>query len=197
MDSPYSLVKENDRFFILQNDVCVETPKGNKVSTVNESFALELLKAFENGETYNDGTSVLAYHYSFLDFGEHARETVKTIQISGDPYLHLGIEAPVPIAFAAYLEENLPEHLASLPLHRVFAYITLWTCTDSIALPFLVEDTITDSANIEEDMKAFYQELREFNLERYDYDEEDANEVTDELIPFIETFIKYYSYEEV
>ena len=39
--------------------------------------------------------------------------------------------------------------------------------------------------------------MREFNLERYDYVEEDANEVTEELIPFIETFIKYYSYEVV
>ena len=197
MDSPYSLLKENVRFFILQNGVCVETPKGNKVSTVNESLALELLKAFENGETYDDGTSVLAYHYSFLDFGEHARETVKTIQISRDPYLQLGIEAPVPIAFAAYLEENLPEHLASLPLHRVFAYITLWTCTDSLALPFLVEDIITKSENIEEDMKAFYQELRDFNLERFDHEEEEANAVTDDLIHCVETFIKYFSYEEV
>ena len=57
----YSIRKEGNKYYILRDGVVLDTPNGNKVSTTNEHLAAELQKALNEGESHEDGTSILSF----------------------------------------------------------------------------------------------------------------------------------------
>ena len=177
MTRNYSLRKEDDKYYLLHKDVYVETPKGNKLSTTNESLAAELLKALGNGESPESPASVLGFHYFYLDEGDQEETLRKQFEIlpldcfESDPYLMLGQDAAADAAATAqYYLETIPGYLAALPLHKLIAYAALWSASDSLMLPYHV---ITGDVRSE--------------------DIPDA----EELVPVIKAFVQYFSFEEV
>ena len=195
----YSIRKESNKYYILRDGVVLDTPNGNKVSTTNEHLAAELQKALNEGESYKDGASILCYHYSLLDFGEEIRQHVKGLSYETfmrDQFLMLGQDAPVRIAIAQAFSEIVPEHLRSLPLHRQMAYVCLYSISDSIMLPYYVDDRVLQDQNPEAALETFLEELKDFYCENEE-PEEDAKATVEELAPYIKVFIKYSSFKEV
>ena len=174
----YSLRKEDDRYYVLCQDSYVETPKGNKLSTTHEDLAAELLKALGNGESPESPASVLGFHYFYLDEGDQEETLRKQFEIlpidcfESDPYLMLGQDAPAgdSAAAARHYFETIPGYLAALPLHKLIAYAALWSASDSLMLPYHV---------ITRDIRS-----------------EDIPDA-EELLPVIQAFRRYFSFEEV
>lgn len=173
----YTLRKEDDRFYLLDQNDYVKTPKGNRLSTTNESLATALLTALENGESFEDPVSVLAFHLFYLDEGDQEETLRKEFGIlpldcfASDPYLMLGQDDSSDSATVAqHYFETIPSYLAALPLHKLVAYAALWSASDSLLLPFHI---ITRDVRGE--------------------DLPDAGE----LVPIIEAFTQYFSFEEV
>lgn len=195
----YSTRKEGNKYYILRNGVVLDTPNGNKVFTTNEHLAAELQKALNEGESHEDGTSILSFHYSLLDFGEKVLQYVKGLSYETfmqDEFLMLGQDSPVRIAIAQAFSEIVPEHLESLPLHRQMAYVCLCSISDSIMLPYYVDSRVLQDENPEAALETFLEELKDFFCESYD-SEIDAETAVEGLAPAIKVFIKYSSYDEV
>lgn len=173
----YSLRKEDDRYYLFHKDVYIKTPKGNRLSTTNVSLAAALLTALENGESFEDPVSVLAFHLFYLDEGDQEETLRKEFGIlpldcfAADPYLMLGQDDSSDSATVAqHYFETIPSYLAALPLHKLIAYAALWSASDSLLLPFHI---ITRDVRGE--------------------DLPDAGE----LVPIIKAFTQYFSFEEV
>ena len=195
----YDIRKEGNKYYILQDGIILDTPNGNKVSTTNEHLAAELQKALNDGESHEDGTSILCYHYSLLDFGEAAQSLVKNLTFETfmqDEFLMLGLDSPVRIAIAQAFFEIVPEHLETLPLHRRMAYVCLCSSTCSIMLPYYLDSRVLQNENPEAALETFLEELKEFYYESYE-SEINAEAAVEELAPAIKVFIEYSSFEEV
>ena len=195
----YSTRKEGNKYYILRNGVVLDTPNGNKVFTTNEHLAAELQKALNEGESHEDGTSILSYHYSLLDFGEKVLQYVKGLSYETfvqDEFLMLGQDSPVRIAIAQAFSEIVPEHMESLPLHRQIAYVCLCSISDSIMLPYYLDSRVLQNENPKAALETFLEELKDFYCE-VEETEEDAEAAVEELAPAIKVFIKYSGFEEV
>ena len=76
------------------------------------------------------------------------------------------------------------------------AYVCLYSISDSIMLPYYVDDRVLQDQNPEAALETFLEELKDFYCENEE-PEKDAKATVEELAPYIKVFIKYSSFKEV
>lgn len=202
MDPTFSYRKEDNEYVIYQDDTCIVTPEGNKVSTANEDLAAGLVKAIEQGEHYRDAKSLLCYHFTYLDSKKDKEEIMREPieipfeELMDDPYLMFRQDSPIRQVIAQYFCDGIPAYLSKLPFHKKLAFFTMAYSCNTKMLPYYIMFDVVGEDDVEACREAFFDDLLEYLYDFFDTEKE-AKAFLEAITPVIDTFIKYMSYDEV
>lgn len=202
METQFSYRKEDNEYVLYQNDTCVLTPEGNKVSTTNKDLAARLVKAMEQEEHYGDAKSLLCFHFTVLDSKKDEIEIMKEPievpfeELMNDPYLMFRQPSPIRQAYAQYFSDGLPSYLSNLPFHKKLAFFTMACSCESKMLPYYIMSDVVGEEDVKACKDSFFEDLLEYLYDFFDTKKE-AKAFLGRIKPVINTFIRYMSYEEV
>lgn len=204
--SEFEIREIDGKYYLYYADEEVLSPEGGSISTTSEELANLLLKdAEEFGVDCENPLSILSYHALYCDLLQQEEDTDgENIEMFNN-LIHVdyfwAFDEPRQIRAAALSQylDWLPNQINELPLQQQAAYINLMAATGSILLPHKILSNLLseDSFYSLDDYDGLVEDLESYGQETGASDDIDVEWTADSIKKMVDTFITYYTLEEV
>lgn len=199
-------------YYLYDGDKKILTSEGSAICTKSQELAQILLEEAQSGvePEAGDPHSMLSYHSLYCDYmiqtqdgqgcdnQEDGVEELKELLYTDNFW---GFDEPIQIRAAAVSQylDWLPETIDKLPLHQYVAFMNMIIATGSIILPHKILHSMfsEDSFYSIDDVDMFVEDLEEYGLESGAAAFIDMDWTHDSIKSMVETFVRYYTLEEV
>ena len=202
----YNIRILDGKYYLYFGDEQVLTSEGAEIFTTSEELAKLLLRDVEEyGVDTENVLSILSYHSLYCDLMQQEEDTDgENIEMLNN-LIHIdsfwAFDEPRHIRAAALSQylDWLPNQINELPLQQNAAYINLMAATGSILLPHKILSNLLseDSFYSFDDYDGLVEDLESYGQETGASDDIDVEWTADSIKKMIETFITYYTLEEV
>ena len=165
----FTYTQKGDEFVIYKNKRPLKTPKGTPVVSKYEGLAKKIVLALENNEDYTSPTSILCYHYTYLELEKtYGRDIIADDLISHvtmealmqDDYLMYRQDTPMKHVVASSMVNIVTKRIRTFNLYELTCYLVIWTTFQSWMLShYIFTDIIYELGN--EEACNEYDELKE------------------------------------
>ena len=202
----YTYQPEEGEYVFYKNDKKLTTPDGALVTADNEHLAKKIEEALKNGESFTSPTSVLCFHYTYVNLkAEYTKEFVaddfsnciSVDRLMRDDYLMFHQDSPIKVAHANFFAKNLPEYFhESYNLQQLAAILTVHAVYESWMLSqYIISDICNPIFTGEEDdnkglINWFMEDLEEYEIDQFG--KKPSKKHLQEMRGMIETFVYYF-----
>ena len=204
--SEFEIREIDGKHYLYCADKEVLSPEGGSISTISEELANLLLKdAEEFGADCENPLSILSYHALYCDLlqQEEDKDGSNIEMLNNMIYVDYfwAFDEPRQIRAAALSQylDWLPNQINELPLQQKAAYINLMAATGSIRLPHKILSNLLseDSFYSLDDYDGLVEDLESYGQETGASDDIDVEWTANSIKKMVDTFITYFTLEEV